>query len=65
MIVYQIIGAGSNPVASTTVLANAIQAIGSDQENYICFAGKSLEKSGLFPIANLAYGEALFKYIHQ
>ena len=55
LVVYQTSGAGSNPVASTTVLAYAIRSIGSDQENCNSFAGKSLEKSGLFLFSTLAY----------
>jgi hypothetical protein len=54
LFVYQTSGAGSNPVTSTTVLVSAIRSIGSDQKSCKSFAGESLEKSGLFPISNLA-----------
>jgi hypothetical protein len=50
LLVYQAVGAGSNPVASTTVLVSAIRSIGNGQENCNSCAWESLEKSGLFPI---------------
>ena len=47
---YQSVGAGSNPVASTTVLNVSARSIGSDQKSCLRYAGQSLEKSRLFPI---------------
>jgi hypothetical protein len=53
LIVYQAIGAGSNPVVSTTVLADAIRSVGNGQKKTIGFAWRGLEKSGPFPIMRL------------
>jgi len=48
-LIYQVIGTGSNPVVSTTVLVSAIRSIGSDHGNRSSCAWKGLEKSRLFP----------------
>ena len=53
LVVYQTSGAGSNPVASTTALANAIRSIGNGQKSCISFAWKGLERSRPFPIFRL------------
>lgn len=50
---YQSVGAGSIPVASTTVLVSATRSIGNGQEICNGCAWESLEKSGLFPISRL------------
>ena len=47
---YQSVGAGSNPVASTTVLAVSARSIGNGQKSRSRYAWEGLEKSGPFPI---------------
>ena len=51
LVVYQTSGAGSNPVASTTVLTVAARSIGNDQKNCFRFAWEGPERSGLFPVS--------------
>ena len=55
LLVYQVIGAGSKPVASTTVLVSAIRSIGSGQKSCSSFAWGGLDKSRLFLIFSAAY----------
>ena len=50
LVVYQASGAGSNPVASTTVLTVSARSIGNGQKSCISFAWEGLERSGPFPI---------------
>ena len=50
LLVYQSIGAGSNPAASTTVLTVSARSIGNGQKSCISFAWEGLERSGPFPI---------------
>ena len=50
LVVYQTTGAGSNPVASTTVLTVSARSIGNDQKNCSSYAWEGLERSGPFPI---------------
>jgi hypothetical protein len=50
LLVYQSIGAGSIPVASTTVLTVSARSIGNDQKSCIRYAWEGLERSGPFPI---------------
>ncbi len=50
LVVYQTSGAGSNPVASTTVLTDSARSIGNDRKSCLRYAGQGLEKSRLFPI---------------
>ena len=45
---YQSVGAGSNPVASTTVLASAIRSIGNGQKSCISFAWEGPREIGAF-----------------
>ncbi|MBP6152646.1 MAG: hypothetical protein KA413_04190, partial [Candidatus Methylopumilus sp.] len=50
LLVYQVIGAGSNPVASTTVLTVSARSIGNGQKSCSRYAWEGLERSGPFPI---------------
>ena len=50
LLVYQTIGAGSNPVTSTTVLTVSTRSIGNGQKSCSSFAWEGLERSGPFPI---------------
>ena len=50
LLVYQIVGAGSNPVASTTVLTVVARSIGNGQKSCGSFAWEGLERLGPFPI---------------
>ena len=58
LVVYQTSGAGSNPVASTTVLTVSARSIGNDQKGCSSFAWEGLERSGPFPIL-MIYGATL------
>ena len=55
LLVYQSIGAGSNPVASTTDLTVSARSIGTDQESRFRYAWEGLEISGPFPILNVEF----------
>ena len=62
LFVYQTSGAGSNPVASTTVLTVSARPIGNGQKIWISFAWEGLERSRPFLIP-AAYRET-FLYFH-
>ena len=57
LFVYQTSGAGSNPVASTTVLTFSARSIGNGQKSCISFAWEGLGKSGPFPISLRLVGQ--------
>ncbi len=61
---YQSVGAGSNPVASTTVLGVSTRSIGIDQSSCLSFAWEGLGRPGLFPISSLTY-RVLFQGIKE
>jgi hypothetical protein len=58
---YQSVGAGSNPVASTTVLTASVRSIGNGQKSCSRFAWEGLERSGPFPISPAYRATLLFK----
>jgi hypothetical protein len=62
LIVYQAIGAGSNPVASTTVLTVSARSIGNGQESGFRYAWEGLEKSGPFPILMVIGGTLIYAF---
>ncbi len=68
LIDYQSIGAGSNPVASTTALAQVIRSVGNGQEKIFSYASEGLEKSRPSPLTSRIFGNQTaslpFRNIH-
>ena len=62
LIVYQTIGTGSNPAASTAALTEAIRSLGTDQCNCFSFAWEGSKKSGPFPISARLIGRFFFHF---
>ena len=63
LLVYQVIGAGSNPVASTTVLTVLARSIGNGQKSCSRYAWEGLERSGPFPIPSAYRATLLFSIL--